>query len=120
MGITIHRLGDQPVSTDEPKMLFYDAEGQRTSEGKAVVQYLSDDPNRPDAKGAGKAKATEPAASSSNALAERQALVARAKELGIPAKGKSDELQAAVAEAEAKARTAPPENKAITSPAETK
>lgn len=34
-------------------------------------------------------------------LAERQALVARAKELGIPANGKSAELKAAIAEAEA-------------------
>jgi hypothetical protein len=34
------------------------------------------------------------------ALAERAALVSRARELGIPAKGKSDELAAAVAAAE--------------------
>jgi hypothetical protein len=40
-------------------------------------------------------------AGSSNPLAERQALVARAKELGIPAKGKSVELAAAIAAAEA-------------------
>jgi len=34
------------------------------------------------------------------ALAERAALVARAKDLGIPAKGKSEELAAAIAAAE--------------------
>lgn len=39
----------------------------------------------------------------SAALAERQALVARAKELGIPAKGKSPDLKAAIEAAEAAA-----------------
>jgi imidazolonepropionase-like amidohydrolase len=107
------------VSNDEPKMLFYDGEGHRTSEGKAVVQYLSDDPNRPDA-GKGGASEAHTSSAGTNALAERQALVAQAKELGIPAKGKSDELKAAIAAAEAKAMTAPPSNKAITGPSETK
>ena len=38
-----------------------------------------------------------------SALASRRALVARAKELGIPASGKSSELEAAIAAAEAEA-----------------
>jgi hypothetical protein len=38
--------------SDEPVMKFYDAAGRPVSdEAKAVVQYLSDDPNRPDAAG---------------------------------------------------------------------
>lgn len=49
-----------------------------------------------------KAKGGAKSSGSAKALEERQALVARAKELGIPAKGKSDELKAAIAEAEAK------------------
>lgn len=57
MGVTFTRMSDEdrhralaeaPMG-DEPKMQFYDGEGHRTSEPKAVVQYLSDDPNRPDA-----------------------------------------------------------------------
>jgi len=50
--------------------------------------------------------AAAPAAAKPNGLAERRALVERAKELGIPAKGKSDELAAAIAEAEAAAAAA--------------
>jgi hypothetical protein len=36
---------------DEPVMRYYDAAGKLVKEGDAssVVQYLSDDPNRPDA-----------------------------------------------------------------------
>lgn len=49
------------------------------------------------------AKAAPKRSGGSPALAERQALVARAKELGIPAKGKSADLAAAVAAAEAEA-----------------
>lgn len=58
MAVTVTRLSDtdrkralaEAPMGNEPKMLFYDAAGHRTSEDQAVVQYLSDDPNRPDAK----------------------------------------------------------------------
>lgn len=38
-------------SKNEPKLLYYDAAGKRVDEGSAaaVKQFLSDDPNRPDA-----------------------------------------------------------------------
>ena len=40
------------MSDTEPVMQFYDVDGNRVDEGspRAVVQYLSDDPARPDAK----------------------------------------------------------------------
>lgn len=47
------------------------------------------------------AKGTSKSGGSNAALEKRRALVARAKELGIPAKGKNDELEAAIAAAEA-------------------
>lgn len=42
--------GSEP-SADAPKMLYYNAGGKRVKEGdaSAVRQFLSDDPNRPDA-----------------------------------------------------------------------
>jgi hypothetical protein len=41
--------------SEEPTMRYYDADGKAVKEGdaSAVVQYLSDDPNRPDSKGQG-------------------------------------------------------------------
>lgn len=40
------------MTDGEPVMQFYDEDGKRVSEGspRAAVQYLSDDPARPDAK----------------------------------------------------------------------
>jgi hypothetical protein len=40
------------MSDGDPVLQFYDAEGNQVREGspRAVVQYLSDDPSRPDAK----------------------------------------------------------------------
>ena len=57
MGITFNRLEDRAVDDDEAVMHFYDAHGKRVSETDpaARVQYLSNDPGRPDA------KATKPA-----------------------------------------------------------
>lgn len=68
--------------------------------GKSAAAELAAHPDIHEIKvsKAAKAEAGQP-----SALAERQALVARAKELGIPAKGKSAELAAAIAEAEAAA-----------------
>lgn len=39
------------AKADEPKLLYYNAAGKRVTEGdsSAVRQFLSDDPNRPDA-----------------------------------------------------------------------
>jgi hypothetical protein len=52
MGISFTRLEDYYVEDEEAVMQFYTADGKRTKEGAtdAVVQYLSNDPNRPDAK----------------------------------------------------------------------
>jgi hypothetical protein len=57
MGITFNRLEDRAVDDDEAVMHFYDAQGRQVPEGDpaARVQYLSNDPGRPDA------KATQPA-----------------------------------------------------------
>jgi hypothetical protein len=54
-GISFTR-GDN-VADEEAVMQFYDGEGKKVKKGHAaaVVQYLSNDPNRPDAKQAEKA-----------------------------------------------------------------
>jgi hypothetical protein len=57
-------------------------------------------------KAAKEAAATAAAAEQKDALADRRALVKRAKELGIPATGKSDELKAEIEKAEATAASA--------------
>lgn len=66
MGITFALLRDRYTSDEErqmdddnAKLLFYDADGNRVNENspKAVRQFLSNDPNRPDADGKSKSKA---------------------------------------------------------------
>lgn len=49
MGVTFEKAMDDD---DEATMLFYDESGKRVAAGsdKAVVQHLSNDPARPDAK----------------------------------------------------------------------
>lgn len=132
------------MSSDQPTMQFYDGDGKRVDEGDPSVrrQFLSDDPARPDATdeeraGSGilgarqvrtgspttaAAKTETPAATTTDGdpLAARRALVARAKELGLPASGKTAELEAAIADAEAKAGSGPSEIKAKLSPDEDK
>ena len=55
-GVSVTRL-EANVDDSEAVMQFYDAEGKKVKEGStaAVVQDLSNDPNRPDAKKAEKA-----------------------------------------------------------------
>ena len=50
-GVSVTRL-EANVDDSEAVMQFYDAEGKKVKKGAAtaVVQYLSNDPNRPDAK----------------------------------------------------------------------
>jgi hypothetical protein len=55
MGITFNRLTPEEIMSipdEEAVMQFYDGDGKRVKEGSAasVRQYLSNDPNRPDAK----------------------------------------------------------------------
>jgi hypothetical protein len=73
MGITFNRLTPEEIMSipDEEAVLhFYDADGKRVKEGSAasVRQYLSNDPNRPDAKKS--EKATSAAAETVKAVSE--------------------------------------------------
>ena len=51
MALTFNRSEGSNVEDSEAVMQFYDKDGGRTKKGSgdAVVQYLSNDPNRPDA-----------------------------------------------------------------------